>query len=358
MTIRSLQDLPATTAHAWQALAECASVDNPFNSHGFAVAAAAHLPGGGATGLLTAQQGDDLIFALPVRRGRDRSAAVVAWQHDYAYLCAPLVAAGQEVPAWATVLNGLRQSGSHLLILPSLPADGTLYTGLIAAATTDGVRPYLRQVHERAVVRRRALPDYLDGRMRGTHRKGLRRQRRRLSDLAGADVRTVDRTGDPGGIEAFLHLEQQGWKGRAGTAMAARAGHADFLRALQQRWPDRVHVLALEAAGRQLAIQVSLRAGRTLSCFKTTYDERFASCSPGLLLELDVLTAFHDDSRVDLLDSCAVAGHTMAERLFADRRPLVDVAVPLSRGAGLALRGAPYADRQWSRWRHRSKMHP
>ena len=260
----------------------------------------------------------------------------MSWQHDYSYLGTPLVRHGAAAAPGARC-SPAPPAGWRWLVLPGLPTRGPVWEGLAEAAHGAGVRLTCFRPHERAVVHKRASPTYLDGRLRGVHVKGLRRQRRLLGD----DVVLRDRTGDPAAVEDFLALEALGWKGRAGTAMAARDGHAGLLRDLVRASPEVCQVFSLEVDGRAAAVQVNLRRGRTSWCFKTAYDERLRAASPGLLLMLDVISAFHDDPGLDVVDSCAVPGHPMADRVMPDRRPLATVLLPLRPGGALAAGAVP-----------------
>lgn len=319
----------------WQQLAESAVEPIPFHEPAFVLAAARHLEGGATVRLLFATDGHSMIFALPVRaRPGYRHVplpVLTTWRHDYCFLAGPLLRGGMAEHAWAAVLD-LALTSWHWLILEDIAAEGTGWDGLQAALRSRGVVPTERGRHERAVARRRDQPTYLDGRVRGVHLKGFRRQRQ----LLGADVRLRVRTGDAGAVEDFLDLEASGWKGRAGGAMAVRPGHAQLLREIVRDAPGMCEVFSLEAGGSPAAMQVNLRSGSVSYCFKTAYDESRQRQSPGLLLMLDVLRCFHDDSSLAILDSCAVAGHPMAERLLPDRRPLVTLLVPTS-GYGRAV---------------------
>jgi hypothetical protein len=64
----------------------------------------------------------------------------------------------------------------------------------------------------------------------GRHRRELRRLVRRLDELGGLALRRLGPSDDAAPwVERFLELEASGWKGRAGTAMAADPGHRAFL---------------------------------------------------------------------------------------------------------------------------------
>ena len=62
--------------------------------------------------------------------------------------------------------------------------------------------------------------------------------------------------------------------------------------------------------------------------FKTTFDERFARFSPGVLLQrenLDLLAR----GDIDWCDSCAAADHPMIERIWREKRAMVRVNVAI-----------------------------
>lgn len=347
--ISGLSGLAPHDVQEWEQLAAQAHGDNPFVEAGFALAAARHLPEGGAAQLLTVHDDDGLALVLPVRRRstwrRLPPTVLTGWQHEYSFLGTPLVRPGSEAVVWTATINALRRSRpAAVLLLPTVRADAPATRGLREAAADLGVRCDVVERHERAVVRHRGDGSYFDG-LRGVHRKGLRRQRRLLARAGGA-VATFDRTGDPEAVEVFLRLEAAGWKGRAGTAMAVRSGDAQLLREVQRRWPDRVHLMVLMAGERPLAAQVNLRAGRTMYCFKTAYDEQVADASPGVLLMMDVIAACHADPDVELLDSCAAPGHSMADRLLPDRSEVQTLVLSLSGPGATGYRSVVQVGRQ------------
>lgn len=318
---------------AWERLAERSSQDNPFAEPAFAVPMARVLPLGSTVALLHVHQAGELLLALPVRPvrrlGRVPLPALAGWDSDYAFLGVPLLAAGAEVRAWRSCLLGLGRTPG--MLLPLHPTQGSAWDALSAAAAELGMPLRVLAHGPRAAVHRRPDNDYLDGRLSGSSRKELRRLRRRLAERCGGEVVVVDRSGSHEGLATFLTLERSGWKGRAGTALGDRAGHAELMHDLLDAWGERLQLLVLEAGGRPVAAQLNLLAGRTLYAFKIGYDEQLATFSPGLQLMLDAMASFHDDPRVDLLDSCATPGHDMAERLFPDRRALGTVHVARNR---------------------------
>jgi hypothetical protein len=63
--------------------------------------------------------------------------------------------------------------------------------------------------------------------------------------------------------------------------------------------------------------------------FKTAFDEAFARFSPGVLLQIDNL-AILDRPEIAWMDSCAAEQHPMIDSLWAERRALIRVTIPLT----------------------------
>ena len=74
--------------------------------------------------------------------------------------------------------------------------------------------------------------------------------------------------------------------------------------------------------------------------FKTTYDERYARFSPGVLLQRENLDLL---AREDIAwsDSCAAADHPMIERIWREKRTIARISIaiggPLRRTAATAI---------------------
>ncbi len=63
--------------------------------------------------------------------------------------------------------------------------------------------------------------------------------------------------------------------------------------------------------------------------FKIAHDEAFARFSPGVLIQLANLDILGRGD-IDWMDSCAAENHSMIDHLWAERRSIVRVTVPLS----------------------------
>jgi CelD/BcsL family acetyltransferase involved in cellulose biosynthesis len=110
-------------------------------------------------------------------------------------------------------------------------------------------------------------------------------------------------------------------------------------------------VWALQVGETTVATLCAVVSGGGMFHLKTAYDERHASFSPGLQLELDILEAFHRDARLTWIDSCTAVGPSPSALLYPDRRVMQTLVVPLggarSRLAAHALHQA-LRGRSWA----------
>ncbi len=311
---------------------------NPFFGPDMAASAAEHLARGDADRLLLVRRGEALELALPLRRTRAYRGAPVptyrAWGHDHAFLDTPLVDARDPEHVWQAALTHLARRGAGWLAFERLGADGPTRSALDAVLARRGSRARTLHGADRPMVNRRATPTYLDGRLSSSQRRRLGRLRRRLEATLGGPVWVADRAEDDleGAVERFLALEQAGWKGRSGTALASTPGGADFFRQamLAAGRSGRAQLWELGVGGAVVAALTAVTGGDGCFHLKTAYDERHAKCSPGMQLELEVLGAFHDDEALHWIDS-GVTGlaETPSSLLYPDRRAMECVLVPL-----------------------------
>jgi len=84
----------------------------------------------------------------------------------------------------------------------------------------------------------------------------------------------------------FLKVEAAGWKGRRETALGADQRLGSFYRTYAGRACARgtLRILFLKVGPDTAAAMIALEAAERLWILKIGYDERFATCSPGMLL--------------------------------------------------------------------------
>ena len=333
----ALDALTADDLAAWEALAARALVPNPFFEPGFVLTAAREL-GSGDERLIAA--GDDRGWhaCLPVRTGRRGRRVPVrhagTWLSLYCFLGTALLDGVDPDAALAACLAVLAgETRDAALRLPIHDDAGPAFDAL--------GRPVVLERYARAALHRRAEGGYLEASVSSRHRKELRRTRRHLEDEVGA-LAVRDAAGDPAAVESFLALERSGWKGRGGTALASDAAHARFFRELAATYAaaGRLQLLLLEnPEGRAVAAKCNVRAGDGILCFKIAHDDALRRHSPGIHLEVENMSWFHENTDADWMDSCAAPDNAMINRLWPDRRRLATLLVPVAGHRGRAARG-------------------
>lgn len=274
------------------------------------------------------------------------------WNYVHCFLGTPLLRAGHERSTLVAFFRWLRQaSPKHALFeMPRCSADGPIHRALTEHLRSSGM-PFVSRSWERAVFAPRAgSPDYLRDALSGKKLKEVRRLERRLADhgpvtvdgLGAEHAATPDaeegsaNAAATAWAEEFLALEAAGWKGRAGTALACRPADREFFRAIvaDAHAHGRLQTLALRVAGRPVAMKCNFLAGDGGFAFKIAYDEEYAQLSPGFLLEIETIRRLHRRPEIRWMDSCAVPGHPMADRLWTGRRALQTVLVASGGWAG------------------------
>lgn len=339
----SLGPVSATFAAEWDDLAADASEPNVFAERWFVAAGAAHLHPGPDGRLLAVRERGRLIGLLPLatepRYGRLPIRHVENWLHYHCFLGGPLLRRGHEQTAWTAILAALdadpRSTG--LLHLTGLVEDGPVHRALLAAAN----RP-CDTVHriERALLQSDLSPQaYYEATVRKKKRKEIKRLQSRLAELGTVTTRKLEGRDDlPAWIDTYLALEQSGWKGRSGSALACAPHTAAFFRdALTAAFDaGKLDLLRLDLDDRPLAMLVNFLAAPGSFSFKTAFDEEFSRFSPGVLIQLENL-AILDNPAIAWMDSCASADHPMIDSLWGERRGIVRVTLPLAGWRSRAL---------------------
>jgi len=327
------------TTDDWEALAFAASEANSFSEAWFASAGLKHFAAGADIQWLEVRRRETLIGLIPLtigtKYGRMKVRHVQNWLHFHSFLGTPLVRRGEEKAFWLAVLAKLDLTAwaKGFLHVNGLVEDGPVHRGLIEAAS-ELSRP-CDVVHRvrRALLESDLAPDaYYERTVRKKKRKELNRLQNRLAELGAVQLRTLTDSADLlGWSEAFLRLEQSGWKGEAGSALASRAQSADFFRSVVARAFDggKLDFLRLDVDGRPIAMLVNFISVPGSFSWKIAFDEEFARFSPGVLIQIENLRIL-DRPDIAWMDSCAVEGHPMIDSLWGERRSIVRVSVPLS----------------------------
>lgn len=340
-TFLRLDAITPALATQWDDLATHAAEPNAFAERWFVTASA---PLADATvRLLAVHDEGQPIALLPLTRashyGRLPIAHVENWQHYHAFLGTPLLRQGHEQTAWTAILAALDAdpASTGLLHLTNLVEHGPVHTALLQVAT----RP-CDTVHriERALLHSDLPPDaYYAATVRKKKRKEIARLRSRLAELGPVTTHRLSATDDlDPWIDTFLALEQSGWKGCAGSALACQPETAAFFRAAIHgaHAAGKLELLRLDVGDQPIAILVNFLNPPGSFSFKTAFDEAFARYSPGVLIQLANLDIL-DRTDIAWMDSCAAQDHPMIDSLWGQRRAIIRVTLPLAGARSRAL---------------------
>ena len=323
----------------WLELARSAAEPNAFAEVWFLTASLAHLEAPRDLMIVVVSNGDELIGLLPVHRaglyGRIPVPHVRNWVHAHCFLGTPLVRAGWEEPFWLETLTFLdgQAWAAGFMHLECLTENGSVHLGLAAAARLLGRRCDVVHRKERAFLESELCAlEYYERTVRKKKRKELNRLSARLSELGEVRLHMLHEESDVAAwSETFLQLEKSGWKGERGSALACASGTADFFRAAVKGAfsAGRLDFLRLDLDGRPLAMLVNFITPPGSFSFKIAIDESFGRFSPGVLIQLENLRVL-ERPELRWMDSCAAENHPMINSLWAERRSIVRVTVPLA----------------------------
>jgi CelD/BcsL family acetyltransferase involved in cellulose biosynthesis len=178
-----------------------------------------------------------------------------------------------------------------VLRLTDVP-DGGAAWALFAEARARGLPTATWESLRSPYVPLPATWDLFQARLHAKLKANCRRRRRKLEDKGKVELERVD-----GGfsLDAVLEdgfgLEQSGWKGGRGTAIAQDAATRGFYTELARdaAAAGRLALYFLRLDGRPVAFQYGLSHGGRYFLLKPAYDETLADCSPGQLLTEDVM---------------------------------------------------------------------
>lgn len=333
----SLSDADISAWHALGAQARSDAGANVFAQPWVVEAGLRHCADTPVTLAFVCEGGGQLIGVAPLvmasRLGRFPLRHWQIWNHPNSF-CAPvLIRAGQEQRFWDVLLAHLaRGPDVSALAMAECPLDSAILAGLDGTARERGLGLAIVEQHARALASgAEPLDSYWDTHVRAKKRKELRRQATRLAELGTLQAAELAQGESPAPwLDEFLALERLGWKGAAGSALAAAPGTEAYFRTVVTAAHDRgaLSFLALRLDGRAIAMLVTLFDGAAAFSFKTAYDESLARFSPGVQVQRENLTMLAT-RKLCWADSCAAADHPMIDSIWAQRRAIGTVVVAL-----------------------------
>lgn len=124
-------------------------------------------------------------------------------------------------------------------------------------------------------------------------RHNLRRLRKRAEGFGGVEF--VAAAPDPSNVDGYLdevfRIEASGWKGRGGSAILSDPEKRWFFRLYGRAAAEHgmLRIYLMKIAGATVAVRFAIAGAGRLWEMKIGYDERWCSCSPGILLTHETL---------------------------------------------------------------------
>ena len=265
-----------------------------------------------------------------------------AWSHENQFLNAPLVAAGHEHGFWRSILKALddRHEPAFGLTCSTMIDDDRIIKGLYSACADDNRRFDVTGEIKRPVLSSKFSFDrYWSTTVTKKRQDRMNRLAAQLEQDYGSARIEIMR--DPAGANdwarAFLALEQKGWRGNRGEALANNTDTEDYFREVVAHGLNSgtLHLMSLRAGDRVCAMYAYFLTPGFGFGFKMVVDEEFATFAPTTIL-LREITKMLDAPEPILFDSGAKPGQQPVSSVWMDRRRLIDISVELKG------RGAPY----------------
>ena len=277
------------------------------------------------------------IKGLPV-------ASLRLWVHPYSSLSTPLVHRDWTRETLHHLFDWVIGEARYGLVdLPMVHGEGPFHHALLDVMRERRMLSYVEESHTRALIRRGLdAESYGAAAMNHLSRKEWRRQRKRLGEQGRLETRILGPTADVDGwIEQFLHLEASGWKGKEKTALALSDADRAFFRSIARDAYARgqLHMLGLFLDDIPIALKCNFLSGDGGFTFKIAFDESYAKYSPGVQLELDNIDEVRRRPGLQWLDSCAIPGHFMINRLWKEKLVIQRVLLATSRWSGNGVVG-------------------
>ncbi len=326
----ALTDLPA-----WTDLADAALEPSVFSGPAMAAAAAGTVEQEHWTAV-RAFDGDRLDGLLLVRPAWSIPLVgprlVDGFHSHYGPRNPPLLR--RDCPDAADRLVEALAAEAKVVRLANQALEGPATAAITAAVLRRGGEVVVADAHHRALLEAaRPAAEAVGPSLVGRRLRDLDRQWRRLGDPVHRHET------EPGPIdaalEAFIDLEQLGWKGARRSALADDGRRLAFARRLVHALAadERVRADTLAVDGRIVAVVLTLVSGDTGFFWKIAHDPALAAFSPGVQVARRATLRLLADPAIRVVDSLATADHPLMDRLWNGRIAIGTLFLALDAGA-------------------------
>ena len=338
---------PAALADHWPEIADLAAracEPNPFLAPPMLKAAIELLEETAGLTFCLGFSGNTLVglFPLEARTGYARLPVTYlrTGLYRHCFLGTPLVRTGHERQFLGTLVNHAAEAGLRgaFLQFRQLVEGGPVETALREVV---GQHAYAAARWQRACLDSTlTFEGYILRNIRGKKRKEWRRLTNRLSEEGNVTFRLLQRADEiDSWCDHFLRLEHEGWRGHGGSSLLADETGPAFLTQMvtAAHAAGELHFMRLDVNEKCIGMLINITTGNQGWSFKIAHDSEYARYSPGVMLELELTRQVLDEHVLAKVDSCAQEDHPMIDRLWAERKTMCHVNVPLP---GLTSRSA------------------
>jgi CelD/BcsL family acetyltransferase involved in cellulose biosynthesis len=319
INLRESADLDAVLP-AWKRLADHSLGPAGLNAPELVMPLLRGLPG---AELAVVKQGNDLLFALPIKKRRFMPGLFANWMTPLTIMGEPHLDREFPEAGLTSFINNLKSP----ILLHSLKVNGSFWNLL---ARQDAQVSILSSWQRAALSLTGTYETWAESNFGAKRRKEYRRLANRLSEMGRFESLNLEvgRDCSPW-VDDLLALEAAGWKGRRGTAIAKdaalQAAFRESCQFLAAAGKLRFWKLALD--GKTIAVTYAIVEGNQAWLHKIAYDEAYAKFSPGVLLVLYATERLFAENGIAFVDSCAIPGHPMIENIWRDRIKVSDVMI-------------------------------
>lgn len=221
------------------------------------------------------------------------------------------------------------------LVLPLMPLEGGSHAALVEAGRVTGGRISVFERWRRPMFIPQAgdTPETYLRRALGSGYKKRMQQFRAIGKHGHVGFERRRGMAAREALDGFLTLEAAGWKGRAGTAIAAIPADAAYFRTLADRFADSdgLQIDTLTLDGAPIAMGLLIESAGARHFLKIAYDETQSRHSPGRALTVAMLQADFAGTPAAVFDSGAGDGVDAGTYVWGERRLMGHVVVGLGR---------------------------
>ncbi len=315
-------------------IAECED-ENPFFTPAFLQSALKSLATETPVKILCIRDTDRLIGLLPVVNVKGFAKApfhyLKSWMHPYCYLGAPLIRDGNDAAFITAVHDGLSglPNAPKLLRMERVPALSNLIT-CVDSVLADNSNLLSGEIQRSAIIGAFNYSDHLKTNITSRKRSDLSRLSRRLNEVGDVDFQLMSSNDDVDKwIDDFLTLENKGWKGKAGTSLAANANDKAFFIQMTRDMATQNRLVMQRMTVDSTIVAMStnfLHNGQGYG-FKACYDEDFSQYSPGVLASLNLMEYLGELKELRFFDSCMSPDKSSLQRFWPHKRGLKNLTI-------------------------------